>query len=68
MKKLISVALTLLLVLQLGAQPKEVQNLLKTYEKTKAQTELARRNDRTATWIRYTQALTKAYSYPTVNF
>jgi len=40
MKKLISVALTLLLVLQLGAQPKEVQNLLKTYEKTKAQRSL----------------------------
>ena len=67
MKKLISVALTLLLVLQLGAQPKEVQNLLKTYEKTKAQTELANRNDKPATWIRYAQALTKAYSYPTDN-
>jgi len=34
------------LVLQLGAQPKEVQNLLKNYEKTKQQTENPKRADK----------------------
>ncbi|MFY9116805.1 MAG: tetratricopeptide repeat protein [Bacteroidales bacterium] len=67
MKKLVSAALMLLLVLQLGAQPKEVQNLLKNYEKTKQQVENPKRNDKAVTWIRYAQALTKAYAYPTEN-
>ncbi len=67
MKKLVSAALMLLLVLQLGAQPKEVQNLLKNYEKTKQQTENPKRADKAVTWIRYAQALTKAYVHPTQN-
>ncbi|NLA16112.1 MAG: tetratricopeptide repeat protein [Bacteroidales bacterium] len=67
MKKLVSAALMLLFVVSLGAQPKEVQNLLKNYEKAKEQIEHPKRGERPATWIRYAQTLTKAYSYPTDN-
>ncbi|HHV03823.1 MAG: tetratricopeptide repeat protein [Bacteroidales bacterium] len=67
MKKSLTVALMLLMALQLGAQSKEVQSLLKNYEKYKEQVQDVKRGEKPATWIRYAQTLTNAYSYPTNN-
>ena len=67
MKKILTAALMLLMALQLGAQSKEVQSLLKNYDKFKSQTQDAKRGSRPATWISYAQTLTGAYSYPTNN-
>lgn len=67
MKKLLTTVLMLLMVLQLGAQSKEVQSLLKNYEKYKEQIQDVKRAEKPANWIRYAQAITNAYSYPTNN-
>ena len=67
MKKILTAALMLLMVSQLGAQSREVESLLKEYEKNKERTEHEKRSTRPATWIDYAEALTNAYSYPTNN-
>lgn len=67
MKKILSAALMLLMVSQLGAQSREVESLLKDYEKNKERTENEKRSTRPGTWIDYAQAVTNAYSYPTNN-
>ncbi len=67
MKKILTAALMLLMVSQLGAQSREVETLLKDFEKNKERTEHEKRSTRPATWIDYAEALTNAYSYPTNN-
>ncbi|HPB77936.1 MAG: invasion protein regulator [Bacteroidetes bacterium ADurb.Bin139] len=67
MKKIFTAALMLLMATQLGAQSKEAQALLKSYDKAKQDIADARRAAKPATWIKYAQALTNAYSLPTNN-
>lgn len=67
MKKFITAALMFLMALQLGAQSKEVQALLKTYDKAKQEISDAKRATKPVGWIRYAKALTSAYSFPTNN-
>ena len=67
MKKILSAALMLLMVSQLGAQSREVESLLKDYEKNKERTEHEKRSTRPGTWIDYAEAVTNAYAYPTNN-
>jgi tetratricopeptide (TPR) repeat protein len=67
MKKFITAALMFLMALQLGAQSKEVQALLKAYDKAKQEISDAKRATKPVGWIRYAKALTSAYSFPTNN-
>ena len=67
MKKFLTAALMLLMVSQLGAQSREIESLLKEYEKNKERTENEKRSTKPGTWIDYAEAVTNAYSYPTNN-
>ena len=53
MKKFITAALMFLMALQLGAQSKEVQALLKAYDKAKQEISDAKRATKPVGWIRY---------------
>ncbi len=65
MKKLLTAALMLFVTMQLGAQSKEVQALLKSYEKVKTEISDPKKAAKPATWIKYAKVLTDAYSLPT---
>ena len=67
MKKFITAALMFLMALQLGAQSKEVQALIKSFDKAKLEIADAKRAAKPVTWIKYAQSLTNAYSFPTNN-
>jgi len=67
MKKFLTAALMLLMAMQLGAQSKEADILLKNFNKAKEQTLDVKRNTKPATWIKYAQTLTDVYSFPTNN-
>ncbi|NLH24694.1 MAG: tetratricopeptide repeat protein [Bacteroidales bacterium] len=67
MKKFITAALMLLMAMQLGAQSKEAQALIKSFDKAKLEIADAKRAAKPVTWIKYAQSLTNAYSFPTNN-
>ncbi len=65
MKKLLTAALMLFVTMQLGAQSKEVQSLIKSYEKMKTEISDPKKGAKPATWVKYAQVLSNAYSLPT---
>ncbi|MDD2425847.1 MAG: hypothetical protein PHU00_07460, partial [Bacteroidales bacterium] len=62
--KNIFIALALLFSVNIFAQPKEVADALKLYQKAKAETEHPKKSLNLATWIKYSDALVTLYDAP----
>ncbi len=65
MKKFFTVALLVFATIQLGAQSKEVNALLKNYAKSQTEIADAKKAANPAVWTKYAKILTDAYSLPT---